>query len=85
MSPTQHAMQAHADEVDSFRRQMEGLSPEEQDKVIRTAVDAVTAVKEVQPLLADGKPSKRKNWMRNRPCGCGSKKKFKVCCWSKYP
>jgi hypothetical protein len=26
----------------------------------------------------------RKNWMRNKPCLCGSKKKFKVCCWSKY-
>lgn len=26
----------------------------------------------------------RKNWMRNRPCICGSGKKFKRCCWSKY-
>lgn len=24
----------------------------------------------------------RKNWMRNKPCICGSGKKFKKCCWS---
>jgi uncharacterized protein YecA (UPF0149 family) len=28
--------------------------------------------------------TKRKNWMRNKPCICGSGKKFKTCCWSKY-
>lgn len=28
--------------------------------------------------------SKRKNWMRNKPCICGSDKKFKKCCWAKY-
>lgn len=27
---------------------------------------------------------KRKNFMRNRPCVCGSKKKFKNCCWRLY-
>lgn len=26
---------------------------------------------------------KRKNWMRNKPCPCGSGLKFKRCCWSK--
>ena len=26
---------------------------------------------------------KRKAWMRNQPCVCGSGKKFKKCCWSK--
>ena len=26
----------------------------------------------------------RKNSMRNKPCGCGSGKKFKKCCWSKF-
>ena len=26
---------------------------------------------------------KRKNWMRNQPCVCGSGKKFKKCCWAK--
>jgi len=28
--------------------------------------------------------AKRKNWMRNKPCLCGSGRKFKQCCWSKY-
>lgn len=25
----------------------------------------------------------RKNWMRNKPCTCGSGKKLKKCCWGK--
>ena len=25
---------------------------------------------------------RRKGWMRNQPCICGSGKKFKKCCWS---
>jgi len=28
--------------------------------------------------------SKRKNWMRNKSCECGSGKKFKKCCWSSF-
>lgn len=32
--------------------------------------------------LARRSKRKRKNWMRNRPCSCGSGKKFKRCCWS---
>ena len=27
---------------------------------------------------------KRKGYMRNQPCVCGSGRKFKRCCWSKY-
>lgn len=27
---------------------------------------------------------KRKNYMRNQPCVCGSGKKFKKCCWGNY-
>lgn len=26
----------------------------------------------------------RKGYMRNKPCVCGSGKKFKNCCWSKF-
>lgn len=26
---------------------------------------------------------KRKAWMRNQPCICGSGKKFKKCCWAR--
>jgi len=32
--------------------------------------------------LIKGKKPKRKNWMRNRLCPCGSGKKFKKCCWN---
>ena len=38
---------------------------------------------EHEELLPLSKP-KRKNAMRNRECVCGSGKKFKKCCWSKY-
>jgi uncharacterized protein YecA (UPF0149 family) len=27
---------------------------------------------------------RRKNYMRNQPCVCGSGTKFKRCCWNKY-
>lgn len=27
---------------------------------------------------------RRKNWMRNQPCVCGSGKKFKKCCWGTH-
>lgn len=35
---------------------------------------------ELEPM---GAPQ-RKGYMRNQPCVCGSGKKFKKCCWSKY-
>ncbi len=37
-------------------------------------------VKTMKPL----EPRIRKNIMRNKPCPCGSNKKFKKCCWSKF-
>lgn len=36
--------------------------------------------KELEPMSK----SKRKGYMRNKPCLCGSGKKFKKCCWSLY-
>jgi len=47
-------------------------------------------VKLVPLSKADGRAlthmncGERKNWMRNRPCICGSGKKFKRCCWSSF-
>lgn len=35
---------------------------------------------ELQPM----ERPQRKNWMRNKPCPCGSGKKFKRCHWSAY-
>ena len=37
-------------------------------------------LEELKPLS----PPKRKNLMRNKPCVCGSGKKFKRCCWNNY-
>lgn len=44
----------------------------------------VPLTKEEVNILEPMSKVKRKNWMRNRPCVCGSKKKFKVCCWGYY-
>jgi len=38
--------------------------------------------REIPKLTRLSKP-KRKNYMKNKPCPCGSNKKFKNCCWSK--
>lgn len=38
---------------------------------------------EVKKVKRMSKP-RRKNWMRNKPCLCGSGRKFKLCCWGKY-
>jgi uncharacterized protein YecA (UPF0149 family) len=34
--------------------------------------------------LTDKGPTRRKNYMRNQPCVCGSGRKFKRCCWAEY-
>ena len=36
------------------------------------------------PMLRHQSRARRKNWMRNRPCSCGSGKKFKKCCWGMF-
>ena len=36
------------------------------------------------PMLKHQSRARRKNWMRNRPCPCGSGKKFKKCCWGMF-
>jgi uncharacterized protein YchJ len=36
--------------------------------------------RELEPMTR----GQRKNSMRNKPCLCGSGKKFKKCCWSSY-
>jgi len=35
---------------------------------------------EMKPM----QPTTRKGYMRNQPCVCGSKIKFKKCCWNYY-
>jgi len=39
-----------------------------------------TQHKELEPLGE----LKRKGYMRNQPCVCGSGDKFKKCCWDQY-
>ena len=54
-------------------------------------LDEDESPKENEMLLSDlqakglirQSPKVRKNWMRNKPCTCGSGKKMKKCCWYK--
>jgi uncharacterized protein YecA (UPF0149 family) len=34
--------------------------------------------------LTGESPARKKNYMRNQKCPCGSNVKFKRCCWNKY-
>ena len=56
---------------------LRGKSKEEKRHFVPLSEDLAA---ELMPLGGTG----RKNYMRNKPCPCGSKKKFKRCCWSRY-
>jgi len=58
----------------NIRRLCEGMQPRENE---------IPLDEEQAKTLSAIPARKRKNWMRNRPCPCGSGKKFKQCCWSK--
>ena len=54
--------------------------------ILNRAAKGKTKLVDVQDVsYARGiKPvSTTKNSMRNQPCPCGSRKKYKKCCWSK--
>lgn len=50
------------------------------EKINRTKLIRLTdsQAKELIPL----NPRQRKNCMRNKPCPCGSGRKYKKCCWN---
>ncbi len=61
------------------------------DDLYRNAAEMRSTLEALVPLTEDEykelKPlthRKRKNWMRNKQCKCGSGIKFKKCCWSKF-
>ena len=56
---------------------------DEQDKTGKAMKLLLLTDDEHKELIPLSKP-KRKKAMRNRACVCGSGKKFKKCCWSKY-
>jgi len=62
-----------------------GLKPEDVKSFAEKAGRPLAPISEQQAKdLAPLGGGRRKNYMRNQPCVCGSKKKFKKCCWSKY-
>lgn len=59
-----------------------GLFKESERKEKKKHLISITA-KQYEKLKPLGS-TKRKNYMRNKPCVGGSGKKFKKCCWGKY-
>jgi uncharacterized protein YecA (UPF0149 family) len=47
-------------------------------------LEAERRKREKKLLTSQGGQIKKKAWMRNKPCLCGSGKKFKKCCWGNY-
>ena len=64
------------EEMKSWREGAERQFNEERKMVSLTEDEAG----ELKPMTGE----KRKGWMRNKPCVCGSGKKFKRCCWNKF-
>ncbi len=52
----------------------ERLERKHRTKFISLTVDQAEKLAKLKPLA-------RKNYMRNRPCPCGARAKFKNCCW----
>ena len=53
-------------------------------------MDEYTKLKPMKPLTTEEEQElklqslpRRKGWMKNKPCPCGSGEKFKKCCWAK--
>tara|TARA_R110002094_G_scaffold54390_8_gene65617 strand:- start:335 stop:565 length:231 start_codon:yes stop_codon:yes gene_type:complete len=59
-------------------RDMQRMRQAEQGKPLLELTEE--QARELEPLGA----FQRKNHMRNKPCVCGSGRKFKRCCWSSY-
>lgn|GEM_PF-3427095 len=71
-------MDTLAERQAAFRERLEKYKTEEQMESL-IPIDKGT-YQQLKPLQRN----ERKNKMRNRKCICGSGKKFKKCCWSKY-
>lgn len=68
----------NVEEFEKFKKRLEKIKDSEELKHFIPLTD--DEYNEFKPL--DKKV--RKNKMRNKLCLCGSGKKFKNCCWSKY-
>lgn len=66
-----------------FKKMLESEMPDEL-KVLETPTPDESEVSEESGGPHATRGFNRKNWMRNKPCPCGSKTKFKKCCWGLY-
>ena len=77
--------------MDTSNGHIHYLSEEEQE-ALQEAINADGAYIEKMVALSENEAEEcktmgiqqRKGWMRNKPCPCGSGKKFKKCCWGNY-
>lgn len=63
-------------------KDIEKVSPQE-FKALRDDDKLISITKREVKFLANKDLFARKNHMRNKPCPCGSGKKYKKCCWPK--
>lgn len=69
--------QIHQFDNSEAMEKMQQAMEEDGKRLLSLNQDQLT---ELKPMA----PGDRKNCMRNKPCVCGSGKKFKKCCWSQY-
>jgi uncharacterized protein YchJ len=64
--------------------QIRGFESEEAMELLMEKGERLVALSEHDArTLTPMSNGRRKNWMRNQPCVCGSGKKFKKCCWTR--
>ncbi|MCP4607699.1 MAG: SEC-C domain-containing protein [Planctomycetes bacterium] len=68
-------LRSRADDLDVFKSNLQSLDDLGENEIPLKSEEA-------KKLKSMSKP-RRKNWMRNQPCPCGSGKKTKKCCWTK--
>ena len=66
---------------EDFQKRLESSFEEAQE--LASEANIPIAAEDLSKVKRMSKP-RRKNWMRNKPCPCGSEKKFKKCCWNKF-
>ena len=80
--PTGNIVETSEEQREFMRSFAESIPERTRNFDVKTKMVELTDT-ETQELEHLSKP-KRKNYMRNQPCVCGSGKKFKKCCWANF-
>ena len=78
--PTGEITEINEEFLDEFRK----AHNERESRLADFERQMVALTEEETGKLLPLDKQKRKGWMRNQPCVCGSGNKFKRCCWNKF-